>query len=60
MSIIGLVVLLVLVGVGLVYIPIDKRVKTLIVVVLALVTVAWLLSYFGLWSYLQAGPHRRR
>ena len=58
MSIIGLVLLLVLVGLALAFLPIDGRIKTVIVVVVALVTVGWLLSYFGLWGYLQAGPHR--
>ena len=57
MSIIGLVLLLVLVGLALAFLPIDGRIKTVIVVVVALVTVGWLLSYFGLWGYLQAGPH---
>jgi len=60
MSIIGLVLLLVLVGLALAFLPIDGRIKTVIVVVVALVTVGWLLSYFGLWGYLQAGPHRTR
>ena len=57
MSIIGLVLLLVLVGLALAFLPIDGRIKTVIVVVVALVTVGWLFSYFGLWGYLQAGPH---
>ena len=60
MSIIGLVLVLILAGVVLAYVPMDGRIKTIIVVVLALVTVGWLLSYFGLWGYLQAGPHRVR
>ena len=60
MSIIGLVLVLILAGVVLAYVPMDGRIKTIIVVVLALVTVGWLLSYFGLWGYLQAGPHRTR
>jgi hypothetical protein len=58
MSIIGLVLVLVLVGVALAYIPMDARIKTIIIVVLALVTVGWLLSYFGLWGYLQGGRRR--
>ena len=60
MSIIGLILVLILAGVGLYYIPMDRRIKTIIVVVLALVTVGWLLSYFGLWGYLQGGHHWRR
>jgi hypothetical protein len=60
MSIIGLVLVLVLVGVALTYIPMDARIRTIIIVVLALVTVGWLLSYFGLWGYLQGGPRRVR
>jgi hypothetical protein len=58
MSIIGLVLVLVLVGVALAYIPMDARIKTIIIVVLALVTVGWLMSYFGLWGYLQGGRRR--
>ena len=62
MSIIGLVLFLVLAGVALYYIPMDGRIKTVVVVVLALVTVGWLMSWFGLWGYLGAGPgpHRLR
>jgi hypothetical protein len=57
MSILGLILLLVLVGLALAFLPLDGRIKTIIVVVLALVTVAWLMSYFGLWGYLQGGHH---
>ena len=60
MSIIGLVLVLILAGVVLAYVPMDGRIKTIIVVVLALVTVGWLMSYFGLWGYLQAGHPLRR
>lgn len=61
MSIVGLVLVLILAGVVLSYVPMDGRIKTIIIVVLALVTVGWLMSYFGLWGYLQAGPpHRLR
>ena len=59
MSIIGLVLVLILAGVVLAYVPMDGRIKTIIVVVLALVTVGWLMSYFGLWGYLQAAPIHR-
>ena len=58
MSIIGLVLVLVLVGVALAYIPMDARIKTIVIVVLALVTVGWLLSYFGLWGSLSSGRHK--
>jgi hypothetical protein len=58
MSIIGLILVLILAGVVLSYVPMDGRIKTIIIVVLALVTVGWLLSYFGLWGYLQSGPHQ--
>lgn len=58
MSIIGLILLIVIVGVVLYYVPMDARLKTVIVVVLALVAGAWLLSYFGLWGHL-AGTGRR-
>jgi hypothetical protein len=58
MSIIGLILVLIIAGVVLAYVPMDGRVKTIIIVVLALVTCGWLMSYFGLWGYLQAGPHR--
>jgi hypothetical protein len=61
MSIVGLVLVLILVGVVLAYVPMDGRIRTIIIVVLALVTVGWLMSWFGLWGYLQAGPgHRMR
>jgi hypothetical protein len=61
MSIIGLILVLIIAGVVLAYVPMDSRIKTIIIVVLALVTVGWLMSYFGLWGYLQAGPvHRAR
>ena len=56
MSIIGLILVLILAGVVLAYVPMDGRIKTIIIVVLALVTVGWLLAYFNLWGYLQAGP----
>ena len=59
MSIVGLVLVLILAGVVLAYVPTDARIKTLIIVVLALVTLGWLMSWFGLWGYLGAGPHRR-
>lgn len=59
MSILGLILLLVLAGVVLAYAKMDGRLKTLIVVVLVLVTVGWLMSYFGLWHYLQAAPIHR-
>ena len=52
--------MLILAGVILSYVPMDGRLETIIVVVLALVTVGWLMSYFGLCGYLQAGPHRVR
>jgi hypothetical protein len=60
MSIVGLILVLVIAGVVLAYVPMDGRVKTIIIVVLALVTCGWLMNYFGLWGYLQAGPHRGR
>jgi hypothetical protein len=60
MSIVGLILVLVIAGVVLAYVPMDARIKTIIIVVLALVTCGWLMSYFGLWGYLQAGPHRVR
>jgi len=58
MSIIGLVLVLVLVGMALAYIPMDARIKTIIIVVLALVTVGWLMSYFGLWGSVSSGRNR--
>lgn len=58
MSIIGLILVLVLVGVALAYIPMDGRLKMLVVVVLVFVTVGWLMSYFDLWGYLQPGHGR--
>jgi hypothetical protein len=61
MSILGLVLVLVIVGVVMYYVPMDARLKTIIVVVLALVVGAWLLDYFGLWSSLRgSGAHRLR
>ena len=62
MSIIGLILLLIVAGVVLYYVPMDARLKTVIIVVLAFVAGAWLLSYFGVWGYLGGGPgpHRLR
>ena len=61
MSIVGLVLVLILVGVVLAYVPMDGRIRTIIIVVLALVTVGWLMSWFSLWGYLGTGPgHRLR
>lgn len=47
MSIIGLILLIVIVGVVLYYVPMDARLKTIIIVIMALVAGAWLLSAFG-------------
>jgi hypothetical protein len=51
-SLVGVILALVIVAVVLYYVPMDPRVKTLIVVVLALAVVGWALNYFGLWHYL--------
>ena len=62
MSLFALILLLIVAGVALYYIPMDGRLKTVIIVVLALVACAWLMGYFGLWGYLQSsgGTHRIR
>lgn len=61
MSILGLVLVLVIVGVVLYYMPMDGRIKTIIVIVLALVVGAWMLDYFGLWASLRGSwTHRLR
>lgn len=54
MSLIGLVVALILLGVGLylvnTLIPMDARIKTLLNVLVIVVVVLWILSAFGLFS----------
>jgi hypothetical protein len=48
MSLIGLLLLLVIVGVALYLIPMEPRIKTIIGVVVALAVCLWLFDYFGL------------
>lgn len=54
MSIIGLIVVLVVVGVALFlienYIPMSPPIKTVLRVVVVLVLVIWLLQAFGVWD----------
>lgn len=47
MSLIMFVIVLVIVGVVLYLIPMDERIKKAIVVIALLVTIAWLLNFFG-------------
>lgn len=57
MSLVGLVIILILVGVGLYFvgmIPMDKTLLQIIRVVVILVVVLWLVSALGL---LDIGPH---
>lgn len=56
MTLVGLIVILVLVGVGLYllkFIPMDATIATIIKVIVIVVVILWLLSVFGLFS---AGP----
>ena len=52
MSLLGLIIALILVGVALylvnTYIPMDPKIKTVLNVVVVLVLVVWLLSLFGI------------
>lgn len=52
MSIIGLILVLILIGVGLwlinSFIPMDQRIKTILNVVVVLLVIVWLLQVFGL------------
>lgn len=52
MSLINLIVILVVVGVGLwainTYVPMDRKIKSILNVVVVIVVVLWLLQIFGL------------
>jgi hypothetical protein len=56
MSIIELLLVLIIIGVLLwavnTYIPMDKKIKTIINVVVVVIVVIWLLQVFGLWTNL--------
>lgn len=58
MSLIGLVLVLIVVGVLLwlvnTYIPLDPKIKTILNVVVVIVVVLWVLSVFGLFSALNS------
>lgn len=66
MSVLNLLVLLILVGLGLYLVnqvlPIDAKIKTIINVVVVLLVVFWLLEVFGLFDSLgtvpRVGRHR--
>jgi hypothetical protein len=63
MSIVGLLVVLVVIGVGLflinTYVPMAAPIKTIINVVVVLLVVVWLLSAFGLLDGSLGGPRMR-
>jgi hypothetical protein len=52
MTLIGIVLVLIVVGVGLylinAYIPMDQKIKTILNIVVVIVVVIWLLGIFGL------------
>lgn len=52
MSLINLIIILVVVGVGLwainTYIPMDRKIKSILNIVVVIVVVLWLLSVFGI------------
>lgn len=47
MSLVGLIIVLVVVGVCLTIIPIDAQIKKIVVIVIALMVVLWILDAFG-------------
>jgi hypothetical protein len=55
MSLISILIMLIIVGVGLwlinTYIPMDYKIKAILNGVVVIVVILWLLSVFGLFSY---------
>lgn len=47
MSLVGLIVVLILVGVALYLIPMEEKIKRTVVVIVILLAVLWLLQAFG-------------
>ena len=56
MSLVHIVLILIAIGVGLYcvnrFVLMDKKIKTVINIVVVLATVAWLLNVFGVFAYL--------
>jgi hypothetical protein len=50
MTIVGLIVLLLIVGVIVGFVPMDGTIKQIIVAVVCLAVALWLLDYFGLFN----------
>lgn len=50
MSIIGLLLVLVLIGIVLSFLPMDARIKQIIVAIVAVLVVVWLLELFGVFT----------
>lgn len=50
MSIVGLLLILVLIGVVLAYLPMDARIKQIVIAVIAVLVAVWLLELFGVFK----------
>lgn len=50
MSIIGLLLVLVLIGIVLSFLPMDARIKQIVVALVAVLVVVWLLELFGVFT----------
>lgn len=50
MSIVGFLLILVVIGVVLAFLPMDARIKQILVAVVAILAVVWLLELFGVLS----------
>lgn len=63
MSIVGMLLVLVVVGVVLAFLPIDPKIRNIIIAVIALLAAVWLLEVFGVFTIgpaLGPGWHPRR
>lgn len=50
MSIVGLLLILVLIGVVLTFLPIEANIKKIIIAIVCVLVVVWLLEMFGLFT----------
>jgi hypothetical protein len=50
MSIVGLLLVLVLIGVVLAFLPMDARMKQIVIAIVAILVAVWLLELFGVLS----------
>ncbi len=60
MSIVALLLILVLIGVVLTFLPLDPGIRRIIVAVVCILVVAWLLELFGILSFGTLGLNLRR